>query len=184
MTLTTKIADPYASALLDLAVSTHTVDLVTADINELLEIFNTNKELVDYLTNPLYSISSKKAVLKKVIEPNFFNQNTTRFMMVLTERSRIGLFQAIAEKYLKLVYDLAEIKIAQVTSAFELTANQETEIVEQLRVRTGAKEIKMVTAVDKSLLGGLQIQIGSNVIDVSLKGQLRQLAAQLETTLF
>ena len=125
MTLTTKIADPYASALLDLAVSTHTVDLVTADINELLEIFNTNEELVDYLTNPLYSISSKKAVLKKVIEPNFFNQNTTRFMMVLTERSRIGLFQAIAEKYLKLVYDLAEIKIAQVTSAFELTANQD-----------------------------------------------------------
>ena len=105
-------------------------------------------------------------------------------MMVLTERSRIGLFQAIAEKYLKLVYDLAEIKIAQVTSAFELTASQETEIVEQLKARTGAKEIKMVTAVDKSLLGGLQIQIGSNVIDVSLKGQLRQLAAQLETTLF
>jgi F0F1-type ATP synthase delta subunit len=50
-----KIAEPYASALLDLAVSTHTVDYITADISDLLQIFNENEELVTYLTNPLYS---------------------------------------------------------------------------------------------------------------------------------
>jgi F-type H+-transporting ATPase subunit delta len=58
------------------------------------------------------------------------------------------------------------------------------DLIAQLRTRTGAKEIKLVTSVDRTLLGGLQVQIGSSIIDVSLKGQLRQLADQLETTLF
>ena len=60
----------------------------------------------------------------------------------------------------------------------------EVDIISQIKKRTGAKEIKLITSVDKSLLGGLQVQIGSTVIDVSLKGQLRALADQLETTLF
>ena len=52
--IASKIAAPYASALLYLAVSTHTVDFITADVNELLQIFKKNKDLVDYFSNPLY----------------------------------------------------------------------------------------------------------------------------------
>ena len=80
--------------------------------------------------------------------------------------------------------DFAEIKIAQVSSAIPLTPDQELDLISRLRNRTGAKEIKLVTNVDKSLLGGLKVQIGSNVIDLSLKGQLRELATQLDTNLF
>jgi len=65
-----------------------------------------------------------------------------------------------------------------------LTSEQEKEIIEQLKVKTRAKDIELFTVVDKTLLGGLTIEISSTIIDVSLKGQLRQLAAQLETTLF
>jgi len=83
-----------------------------------------------------------------------------------------------------MVYDFAEIKIAQVSSAIPLTPDQELDLISRLRNRTGAKEIKLVTNVDKSLLGGLKVQIGSNVIDLSLKGQLRELATQLDTNLF
>ena len=61
---------------------------------------------------------------------------------------------------------------------------QELDLISRLRNRTGAKEIKLVTNVDASLLGGLKVQIGSNVIDLSLKGQLRELATKLDTNLF
>jgi F-type H+-transporting ATPase subunit delta len=182
--LTQKIAEPYASALLNLSISTHNVDLVTIDINDLLKLFRSNKELKNYLTNPLHSKSSKKNVIKKLVGPEPSNQNVMRLLMLLIDRSRVDIFEAVAEKYLKLVYDLAEIKIARIKSAFALNSDQEQEIVAQLKKRTGAKEIKIVNSIDKSLLGGLQVEIDSSVIDVSLKGQLRQLATQLETTLF
>jgi F-type H+-transporting ATPase subunit delta len=187
--LTTKIAAPYATALLNLAVETESVDYVTEDINILLNIFDSNKELRDYLKNPLYTKNSKRVILGRIFPPRITigfpnNRTTIKFLMVLVERSRIDMFQAIAEKYLQLVYTLAEVKIAEVTSAFTLTMEQEREIFEQIKKRTGARDIKLVKVVDKSLLGGLQIKIGSNVIDISLKGQLQRLAARLETTLF
>jgi F0F1-type ATP synthase delta subunit len=47
--LISKVADPYASALLTLASSTNTLDTVTSDINDLLELFDTNSELPEYL---------------------------------------------------------------------------------------------------------------------------------------
>lgn len=182
--LTKKIAEPYASALLDLAMSTNTLDSVTTDINAFLKFFKINKDLQAYLTNPLYSNDSKKDILKQLIRIQSANQNTNRFFMTLADRSRIDLFPMIAEKYLELVYNLANVKIANVISAFQLTPEQEIEIITQLKKRTNAKEIKLICLIDKKLLGGLKVQIGSNVIDVSLKGQLRQLAAKLETTLF
>ena len=44
--LISKVADPYASALLTLASSTNTLDTVTSDINDLLELFDSNENLV------------------------------------------------------------------------------------------------------------------------------------------
>lgn len=182
--LSTKIAEPYAYALIDLAISTDTLQFITDDVNNLMQIFEENITLREYLINPLYPKSSKKQVLEKIIASQTFNQNTIRFIMILVERSRIGLFQAIAEKYLQLTFKFVKIELAQVTSAFKLTGEQEKEIIEQLKKRTGASEIRLVTNVDKALLGGLKLQIGSTVIDLSLKGQLKQLASQLETSLF
>lgn len=179
-----KIAAPYASALFDLAISTHTVDVITKDVNELLQIFKENKNLVDYLSNPLHPKSSKKDVLLKVTTPLLLSRNTTRFLYILVDRSRIEMFPSIAGKFILKVYDLAEIKIAKVTSAIPLLEGQSTQIRNQLRTFTGAKDIKMITIVDKTLLGGFQVQIGSNILDYSLKGQLKKLAAKLETTLF
>lgn len=181
--INSKIAEPYATALVDLAVSTHTLDLVTADINDLFEIFSENKELQAYLGNPLYSSESKKAVLNKILVPLYFNQNTIKFLMVLVDRNRISLFIDIAEKYLQKVYNLVDIQVVNVTSAFELTEEQSEAIVVALRKLINAYEIKLMTTIDKNLLGGFQIQFGSYVIDASLKAQLRQLANQLQINL-
>jgi F-type H+-transporting ATPase subunit delta len=182
--LSSKVADPYASALLNLASKTNTLDTITSDINDLLELFDSNENLVKYLENPLYPKGSKKVVLEKVIAPLYFDENTVRFLMVLLDRNRIDLLEPIIEKYLQMVYDFADIKIAQVSSATPLSPEQELDLISRLRNRTGATEIKLLTNVDPSLLGGLKVQIGSNVIDLSLKGQLRELATQLDTNLF
>jgi F-type H+-transporting ATPase subunit delta len=177
-----KVVEPYASALIKIAVDTETIDYVTSDIQNLLKIFKSNNELKNYLKNPIYSKQSKKNILKKLTESK--NLNTVRFIMLLVDRSRIFLFQEIAEKYLELVFKLANIKIIHLISAFSLTSKQETEIIEQLKNYTKTKEIKLEKSIDKNLLGGFKIQIDSSIIDLSLKGQLGQLANQLETKLF
>ena len=182
--ITRKIAEPYATALRDIGISTNTLSLITIDVNKLKQIFKENPLLQKYLTNPLVLKDSKKEILKKIIESEIFNKNTRKFIMILIERSRIDIFPVIAEKYLELANKFIKLESVQITSALPLSIDQEKEIIKQLKKRIDAQEIKLFTNVDKSLIGGLKIQIGSTIIDLSLKGQLQELASKLETSLF
>jgi F-type H+-transporting ATPase subunit delta len=179
-----KIAEPYAAALVDLGRSTNTLSFITKDITNIIKVFYENDSLSEYLVNPLYSKTAKKEVLDKVFEPLLLNQNTKNFLNLLVQRSRIDLISLIAQKYSNIINSLENVKLAQIKTAIPLTSEQEKEIIEHLKVKTQAKDIELFTVVDKTLLGGLKIEISSTIIDVSLKGQLRQLATQLETTLF
>ena len=56
---------------------------------------------------------------------------------------------------------------------------QQKEIAEKLKIITGAKQIKLALKVDPQLIGGFTIEIGSKMIDTSIRGQLRQISALL-----
>jgi F-type H+-transporting ATPase subunit delta len=176
-----KLVDPYAEALLNLADSNGSVDIVTADIKELSDLLAATPDLKAYLTNPMVNVKSKKELLEKTVCDQFC-QYTNKFLLVLVERKRIHLLEFIAEKYLALVYKLAEIKIVEVSSAVELSETQESELTAKITKMSGAKEIKLITKLDNTLLGGLLIKIGSQEIDLTLKGQLRDVAALLQTS--
>jgi len=179
-----QIAEPYAAALVDLGRSTNTLSFITKDITSIIKVFYENDALSEFLINPLYSKTAKKDVLDKIFEPLLLNQNTKNFINLLIQRSRIDMFSLIAQKYSNIINGLENIKLANIKSASPLTAEQEKQIIEHLKIKTGAKDIELFTVIDKSLLGGLKVEISSMIIDVSLKGQLSQLASQLETTLF
>ena len=179
-----QIAEPYAAALVDLGRSTNTLPFITKDITNIIKVFYENDELSEFLINTLYTKTAKKQVLDKVFEPLLLNQNTKNFINLLIQRSRIDMISLIAQKYSNIINDLENIKLANVKTASPLSSEQEKQIIEHLKVKTGAKDIELFTVIDKSLLGGLKVEISSMIIDVSLKGQLSQLASQLETTLF
>jgi len=179
--LSSKIAEPYADALLNIADSTGTIDLVTSDVNDLLNILASTEGLKSYLASPTVSADAKKELVNKTIAAEL-NQYTKQFLLVLIERNRISYLEDIAEKYLEQVYELADIKIVQVSSTIPLTSEQEEKLKVKITSITKAKEVKIVTKIDSSLLGGLIVQIGTQVIDVSLKGQLRQIASCMETS--
>ena len=52
-TIATKIANPYAEALLDLAKSKNLIHTITSDINNLRELLNSTEEFKNYLNNPI-----------------------------------------------------------------------------------------------------------------------------------
>jgi len=181
--LKNQIAKPYAAALLDIWRSTNTLEYITDDIKNLLENVFENQELIEYFKNPTYNKRTKIAVLTKIVEPLLINENTKKFLNLLIERSRIDILPLIAKKYLNLVTELGKIKLVYIKSAIPLTEEQENSIIEILKLKLNASDIKLFSAIEKNLLGGFEIKIGDNILDFSIKGQIKQLAEQLEITL-
>ena len=97
----------------------------------------------------------------------------------LVDRNRIEVLNSIAQKFLELSYKQESIEIAKITSSIQLSADQQKEIAEKLKIITGAKQIKLALKVDPQLIGGFTIEIGSKMIDTSIRGQLRQISALL-----
>ena len=53
------------------------------------------------------------------------------------------------------------------------------EIAKQLQKLSGAKNIKLKPVLDPSLIGGFVVEFDSNQIDMSVKGQITQIATNL-----
>jgi len=173
-----KIAYPYAEALMSLGQSTNTVDCINKDINIVSVLLNESADFKNFLLNPVISVKDKQSLVKNILNDQV-SDNFLRFLMLLFDRNRMAYLESIIKVYLELSYKQLSIKVAEVVSAIPLSSDQQIALIEKLKVMTGANQVKLVLRIDKSLLGGLTIQIGSQVIDTSVKGQLRQMASCL-----
>ena len=180
--LTEKVAVPYARALFDFSVEKNIMHQITADFQNLDIFFNENSELTDYLNSPVVSQEAKREVLAKTLKSQI-NTETFKFLMVLVDRDRINLLSAVINNYLELVYQTASIKMVEVSTASAFTNAQKDTLIQKLKELTNAREIRLVTTVDPTLIGGFLIKTESKVIDFTVKNQLQQLAKHLDTVL-
>jgi F-type H+-transporting ATPase subunit delta len=170
-----KVAVPYAEALLDLAKSNDSLKETTNDMNIVSQFLANSSDLKKFLGNPLITKAAKKNVVKDILGEQI-DGSTLKFLLLLVERGRIENLDSIAQKFLELSFKQESIEIAKITSSIQLSAQQQKDIAEKLKVITGAKQIKLALKVDPALIGGFTIEIGSKMIDTSIRGQLKQIS--------
>ena len=170
-----KVAEPYAEALLDLAKSKDSLKETTNDMNIVSQFLANSSDLKKFLGNPLITKDAKKNVIKDILGEQI-SGSTLKFLLVLVDKGRIEVLEVIAQKFLELSYKQDSIEIAKITSSIQLSAEQQKTIAEKLKAITGAKQIKLALKVDPQLIGGFTIEIGSKMIDTSIRGQLKQIS--------
>ena len=72
------------------------------------------------------------------------------------------------------------VQVAILTSAVKLEQEQQFLIAKKLQELTGSKNIKLKPEIDEDLLGGFVVKYGSTQIDMSLKGQVDAIEAELQ----
>jgi len=180
--LALKIATPYARALYDFSNDQNIMHQVTADFQNLEVLLKQTPDLISYLTSPIFTNVAKEEMITKTLKSQL-NKETIQFLLLLVKRNRINLIQQVIDIYLNLVYDLASIKMVEVTSAFPFTNKQKNQLVKKLKDMTNAREIRLAITVDSSLIGGFLIKTDSKILDFTIKNQLQQLAKHLDSVL-
>jgi F-type H+-transporting ATPase subunit delta len=110
------------------------------------------------------------------------NASFRNFLLLLVDRKRIYMLDAICQQYLALLRELNQTVLAEVISAVPLSSEQEQAVKERVITMTNAREVELSQKVDPSLIGGVIIKVGSQVIDASLRGQLRRLSLRLTSS--
>lgn len=178
--LSSEIAEPYAQALLSLARDNGLLDRIGEDVSSLLNLAAESEELRNCLTNPIVKAENKKAILKQITGDQL-HPYTQNFLMVLIDRGRIPFFEAILKQFQALVRELNQTVLAEVTAAVPLSDEQQESIRQRVMGMTQARQVELDVKIDPDLLGGVIIKVGSQIIDASLRGQLRRIGTRLTT---
>ncbi|MFZ9737676.1 MAG: ATP synthase F1 subunit delta [Prochlorotrichaceae cyanobacterium] len=175
---TAEIVEPYTEALKDLADSQGLLERVGEELAAVITALESSADLKGFLNSPTYSAPQKKEVVQRVFDRDV-HPLVLNFLMLLIDRKRISLFPLIVEHYQKLLRAMKQIVLAEVTVAVPLTESQQREIVSQVRSMTNARDVELKVQQDPEILGGVIIQVGSQVFDASLRGQLRRIGVSL-----
>lgn len=173
-----EIAQPYAQALMSVAESKNQTEEFGEDVRSLLNLLQNSPELQSFVGNPFIEPDKKKAVINEVIGQSI-NPNFRNFLMLLVDRRRILLLEPICEQYITLLRQKNQTVLAEITSAVPLSQEQEQAIREKVIAMTNARQVDLETKIDRDLIGGVIIKVGSQVIDASLRSQLRRLSLRL-----
>ena len=168
------IADRYASALYDLAIDSKSVDSVLEDLTFLQKIFNDHKELHLVIKNPLIASIDKLEILEKILKNKIINKLTLTFLKVIEKNKRFSNIYSIISQFINInAYNRGDV-LADITSAEELYDEQKQNINEQLKNTLG-KKLSLNFKVDKKIIGGLVVKVGSKMIDTSLANKINKL---------
>tara|TARA_B100000965_G_scaffold397570_1_gene414303 strand:- start:511 stop:1053 length:543 start_codon:yes stop_codon:yes gene_type:complete len=169
--MSNKIASKrYAVALFD-TVKNEELDTLLNDAQSISASIKENQEFSILLKSPLTKNEVKSNVLIKVIEGMSSSKILEGLIRTLKKNKRLNLFENILSEFQDVLFEKRGYQKAKVTTAHIINEDSKNSIQELLHNKYGSK-INLEFQVNKSLLGGMTVVIGSQMIDLSIINQV------------
>jgi F-type H+-transporting ATPase subunit delta len=170
--------NPYAEAMMSVAQSQNLLDKFNDNCNTVLQVLKDSADLQQFVDSPIVKATDKKAVIQKVfgesVDPMMLN-----LIMVLVDRGRISFLAGVCQQYQVMLRKLRGDVLAEVTTAVALTEAQTSSIKDRVKAMTGANNVDIMAKIEPAIVGGVIIKVGSQIIDSSLRSQLRLIGMSL-----
>ena len=167
-------AERYSLALYELS----TESSVTAQIEEqsltILKLLEQSKDFSNLIKDPTTSQDDLLKIVNIISENYKFDQLLKNFLSFLIQKRRFFFLERILKSFVEICSKKRGELKAELKSAKELSNDEITKITEELTKNFSSK-IKLNYKYDKSLIGGLVLQVGSTMVDTSIKNKLQQI---------
>ena len=168
------LASRYSLALYELAVENNTLAEVEDHSSSIINLIASSEDFKSLIKDPTNNKEDQHNALKKVSEKYKLNELITKFLSFLISKRRFFYIDKILKNFVETCsIKRGELK-AELTSAKDLTENEINSIKEELTKNFSSK-IKLNYKHDISLIGGLIVQVGSTMVDTSIKNKLQQI---------
>jgi F-type H+-transporting ATPase subunit delta len=169
----------YATAFLEVVTAARLdTGAIDRQLSDFLATWAGSAELRAFFTNPAIPAKQKVAVLDKLNAKLAMVKELRNLIAVLIDHGRIGNVKQVADAYRRQLQERMGIQPAEIVTARELSpAEREALLAGVTKLAEG--QIEPVFKLDKSILGGTVVRIGSTVYDGSVRGRLERLKEQL-----
>lgn len=163
----------YALALYEVAKEKNKVDEYINDLREICDLIENNKDFYEVVKHPQISTKNKKRTFINIFKGKI-DEELLSFLLILIEKDRILYLREKLNQMEKIDLERKNILSAVVKTAVPLLENEISDLQEKLEKQYN-KKIIMATEIDKSLLGGVYVRVGNDVIDGTIKSKLEEM---------
>ncbi len=167
-------AERYSLALFELSEENNLLSQIEDQSSSILNLIDQSEDFSNLIKDPTTSQEDLLKVINTISENNKFESLFKNFLSFLIQKRRFFFIERILKSFIEICSrKRGELK-AELKSAKELSNEEIGKITEELTKNFSSK-IKLNYKHDESLIGGLVVQVGSTMVDTSIKNKLQQI---------
>jgi F-type H+-transporting ATPase subunit delta len=174
------IAQHYADALADVAISQKSAETVSQELRDFLALLRESPQLGILLGSPAVSRANKHGVAQALVERMKASRTLRNFLFVVIDQRRMALLPEIQQAFEAQLDELQGVARASVVSARDLKEGEKKQLQAALE-RLSGRRVEAHYDRDPALIGGAVVRVGSTIYDGSVRSQLERLRVRLES---
>lgn len=163
----------YAFALYKACSEVGNTDLVLEELSEIVDELEANEGLKKIIKNPQINRYNKKRIFKEMFEGDIEDELLS-FLLLLIDKGRILYLKEKYIQFKQIYLKRHNTVLAKVKTVFPLDESQREELKNKLEKKY-KKTIIMEEEIDSTLIGGVLVTVGNEVIDGTIRGRLDSL---------
>ena len=167
-------ADRYSLALYELASENNILSQVEVQSLSILNLISSSKDFSNLIKDPTNNQENLIKIINSISDDNKFEILLKNFLSFLITKRRFFYLEQILRSFIETCSQKRGELKAELKSAKELSSDEILKITDELKKNFSSK-IKLNYKHDKSLIGGLIVQVGSTMVDTSIKNKLQQI---------
>lgn len=179
-TLVSGMAGRYAQALFELAQETGATDLVAADLGAFGALLAESADLRRFVKSPVFSAEEQVKALSAILDKAGITSVAANFLKLVASKRRLFAIGDMIRDFGTLNDAARGVVRAAVTVAEPLKDAHVEALKSALAELSGGKEVAIAVEVDPAIIGGLIVQLGSRMVDGSLRTKLNSLRTRMK----
>ena len=167
-------AERYSLALYELANESNLLEKIEKQSKSILNLISSSKDFSYFIKDPTGSKENLLKVINNISKNNNFENLLNNFLSFLIVKRRFFYIEQILKSFIEICSKKRGELKAELKSAKRLSSDEISKINEELSQNFSSK-IKLNYKHDESLIGGLVVQVGSTMVDTSIKNKLQQI---------
>ncbi len=174
------VSGRYASALFALALERRETSEVAAALATFSGMIDESPDLQRLVRSPVFSSEEQLTALKALLSAAGISGIAANFIELVASKRRLFAIRDMIADYSKLNDSFRGVTRAKVTSALPLSDDNVAALKDSLRSISGGKDVDLTVKLDPSIIGGLIVQLGSRMVDGSLKTKLNAIRTRMK----
>ncbi len=179
-TIVSGMTGRYAQALYDLAWDQKATEKVSADLASFAVVVAQNADLQRLVRSPVFTAEQQVKALDAILSKMEIAGLAANFVKLVASKRRLFAIEAMIADFQKLNDAAKGVTRAKVTVAQPLSAQHLDALKAALAAVSGGKSVDVDVKVDPAIIGGLVVQLGSNMVDGSLRTKLNAIRTKMK----